>query len=292
MSNRNTAGTSFDPEQYKAMQRQTWDNVAQGWLRWWETFERGAQKISDRMVEMAEIKPGYNVLDLATGIGEPAITAAKHTKPSGRVLATDISAKMLEIARQRAALFGLQDIIEFKESDAEVLDLHDSAFDAVLSRWGLMFFPNLDATLEKVYKTLVPGRILSAAVWSVPSKVPLLDLPFSTVRRQINAAPPPKGIPGPFSLADENSLRHSFSQAGFTDVRSEKLTVTFSFSSAEDFTRFHQSITAPIHAMMSNQTGEKKKEIWNAVTDAVKQYARSDGRVDLENEVICVVGKR
>lgn len=252
MSKSNNASTSFDPERYKAVQRQTWDNVAKGWLTWWETLERGAQKISDRMVELAKIKPGYNVLDLATGIGEPAITAAKHVRPSGHVLATDISAQMLEIARQRAALFGLQDVIEFRESDAELLDLHDLAFDAVLSRWGLMFFPNLDATLKRVCQALVPGGILSAAVWSVPSKVPLLDLPFSTVRRQINAPSPPNGVPGPFSLADENSLKHSFSQAGFTDVRSEKLTVTFSFSSAEDFTRFHQSITAPIHAMISN----------------------------------------
>jgi enediyne biosynthesis protein CalE5 len=268
-----------------------WDNVAAGWQTWWQTIEQGAQRVSDKIVELAEIEPGDKVLDIAAGIGEPAITAARRVRPSGRVVATDISPQMLAIAKARAKMLGLDGVMEFKESDAEALDFPASTFNAVLSRWGLMFLPNLPAALVEIRKLLVPDGRLSAAVWSTPSKVPFLDLAFSTVRKQINAQAPPSGTPGPFALADAEALKRLFSQAGFGDIRVETLQITFGFDSPEGYTRFHQQITAPIQAMLSSQTEERKRQVWNSVTEAVWQYADSHGRVNMDNEVICIAGK-
>jgi len=282
---------SFNPEQFKAQQRQMWDNAAAGWRAWWENIERGAQKVSDKLVEMAEIKSGDMVLDIATGIGEPAVTAAKQVRPNGKVVATDISTQMIAIAKSRAKSLGLDTIIEFREGDAEKLDLPKSSFDAVLSRWGLMFLPNLPAALAHIRELLVPDGRLSAAVWSTPPKVPFLDLAFSTIRKQINAPPPLLGNMGPFSLADPELLKRSFTQAGFKDVQVESFPITFSFESAETYTKFQQAVTAPIQAMLANQTDEKKKQAWDAVTDAVSKYADSHGTVNIDNEVICIVGK-
>jgi ubiquinone/menaquinone biosynthesis C-methylase UbiE len=135
--------STFDPNQFKTDQRQGWNSVAQGWKEWWQPIERGSQKLSRRLVELAEIKPGQRVLDIATGIGEPAMTAAKVVGTGGRVLATDISEQMLAVAKQRSTSLGLRNIIEFRESDAENLDLLNSSFDAALCRWGLMLMPNL-----------------------------------------------------------------------------------------------------------------------------------------------------
>ena len=119
--------------------------VAEGWQKWWKTFEQDAQKVNERLVELAEIKQGDKVLDIATGIGEPAITAARKVGIKGHVVATDISPQMLKIAKQRAVYFGLQDIVEFKELDGERIDIdlqplleslqQSSSFNAVLCRW-------------------------------------------------------------------------------------------------------------------------------------------------------------
>jgi enediyne biosynthesis protein CalE5 len=79
MSSNNNSAQAFNSEDFKAQQRQMWDSVAAGWLAWWPTFERGAQKVSDKIVELAEIKPGDKVLDVATGIGEQAITGARKS---------------------------------------------------------------------------------------------------------------------------------------------------------------------------------------------------------------------
>src|ERR671918_2822412 len=135
----NNIGQSSNSDGFKAQQRQMWDNAAAGWQNWWKTIERGAQKVSDKIVELAEIKSGEKVLDIATGIGEPAITAARKVMPNGKVIAIDISPQMLEIAKTRAASLGLDGIMEFRESDGEKIDLPNQTarFDAVLSRFGL-----------------------------------------------------------------------------------------------------------------------------------------------------------
>ncbi|MGA7368441.1 MAG: class I SAM-dependent methyltransferase [Nitrososphaeraceae archaeon] len=94
--------STFDSEQYKASQRQGWDTVASGWQKWWKTTEAASEKVSKRLIELAAIKEGSRVLDVATGIGEPSITAAQQVGNSGHVLAIDISSQMLSIAKQRA----------------------------------------------------------------------------------------------------------------------------------------------------------------------------------------------
>ncbi len=289
----NNIRPDFNPNEFKVQQREMWDNAAAGWQTWWETIERGAQKVSNKLVELAEVQPGDKVLDVATGIGEPAVTAARRVKPNGKVLAIDISSQMLLIAKTRAKSLGLDDIIEFRESDGEKIDLPDSTakFDAILSRWGLMFFPNLSATLVKIREMLVTNGRLSAAVWSAPSKVPWLDLAFASVRKQINAPAPPPATPGPFALADIDALKQSFSQAGFKDIKINTFQITFEFDSPESYTKLHQQTATRIHAMLANQTEEVKKQTWNSITEAVWQYADSHGRVNLDNEVTCIVGK-
>ena len=142
---------SFDAAQYKAGQRQEWNAVADAWERWWETIERGSQPVSDRLVEMVGLGLGHRVVDVATGIGEPA----------GRVVATDQSPQMLAIARGRGEALGLQNM-EIQEMDAEGLDLPDSAFDAVLCRYGLMFLPDLGLALRNMLRLLVPGGRIAA----------------------------------------------------------------------------------------------------------------------------------
>jgi ubiquinone/menaquinone biosynthesis C-methylase UbiE len=118
-------------------------------------------------------------------MGEPAITAAKKVGANGYVMATDISAQMLSIAKQRSNSSGLENIIEFKEADAVTIDLPASSFNAVLCRWGLMIFPNLITTLVNMHKLLSSGRRIAAAVWSEPAKVPKLYTAINVVTREL-----------------------------------------------------------------------------------------------------------
>ena len=125
--------TTLDSKQYKEEERQNWDRVDNTLQKWWKTIERGAKKVSRRLINLGEIKPGSMVLDIATGIGEPAITARDQKVEV--VVATycpQIFHHLCCLLQNKSALsLGLQNIIEFKEGDIETIDLPSSAFDAV-----------------------------------------------------------------------------------------------------------------------------------------------------------------
>jgi SAM-dependent methyltransferase len=282
---------SFDPSQYKDGQRKEWDEAAAGWKKWWSAFERSMQPVSDRLVELAEIGQGQRVLDIATGIGEPAVTAARRVGPTGRVVATDLSHQMLEIAAERVAAAGFSNI-EFRESDAEALDLPENSFDAVLCRFGLMFLSDVDSALEKVLRLLVPGGRFAAAVWGPPEKVPMSSIPMGVIRHELQLPQPMPGTPGLFSLADAGRLEEKVEGAGFSKVRTERLAVTLEMASVEEFVRFRLDISAPIRAMVADQTPERQEEIRRAIAAAMRPYVAADGTVRVENEAILVVGQR
>lgn len=284
---------TIDPQKFKSLQRQGWDSAAEGWKKWWKTIEEGAQVVSDNLVELAQIQQGNKVLDVATGIGEPAVTAARKVRPSGRVTAIDISPQMLAIAKERAKENGLENTIEFREGDAESIAVPASAFDAVVSRFGLMFLPDLPKALRAMREALVPGGVMAAAVWSSPDKVPSFNLLSSVVMKEVGASPPPPGTPGPFSLADTSLLRDRFTEAGYQDVKIESGKMNFRLSSPEEFTAFCRDTTAPIKAMVATQPAARQQEIWNAVTEATRKHADpSTGAVNFANEVVYVAAKR
>ncbi len=108
-------------------------------------------------MELAHVVPGHKVLDVATGIGEPAMTAARRAGPSGRVVAIDQAPQMLDVARERMQAAGIG-TVEFVERDAEVVTLPLDSFDAVVCRWGIMFFHNPVSTLARLRNTLVRRR--------------------------------------------------------------------------------------------------------------------------------------
>jgi len=157
-----------------------------------------------------------------------------------------------------------------------------------------MFLPNLDRALSNMLGLLVPGGKLAAAVWSEPSKVPLISMPINIARQELQAPLLGQGIPGPFSLADIEALKKSLEKAGFVEIKSETITVVFEFNSAEEYTEFNQDIAAPVRIMLANETEDRKQEIWNAVTDQVKQrfVDKDTGRIKLANEAICIVGSK
>ncbi len=227
---------SADEKRYNNRQRQQWDRVAAGWKKWWRTIENGAQQVSDRLIGLAEVEPGQWVLDIATGIGEPALLAASRVGPAGRVVATDISTSMLDIARDRANISGFTNV-EFIEGDAERLAFPDSSFDAILCRWGLSSLANPSDTLARIRRMLTPNGSFATSVWEERSKLPLTSIATAIAQDMFTLPSPPPETALQSELT-EGGLERMMIHAGFTDVRAEKMTVTLEWPSAEAFTQY------------------------------------------------------
>jgi SAM-dependent methyltransferase len=280
----------MDTDQLKAEQRRNWGTVAAGWDKWWGTFERAAQPVSDRLVALADLQPGQNVLDIATGIGEPAVSAARAVGSRGRVVAIDLAPEMLAMARARASSLGLGNL-EFHQTDAESLGFAARTFDAALCRWGLMFLPNLNGTLQSARGLLRAGGRFATAAWGPAAKAPMISLSTTVLTERLPIEQPASPL-GPFRFAEPGTLAGALEAAGFTDVVCERFPIVFEFASPEAYTRFRRDITTMSAALSAQYPAERIAEAWQAVTEAARRYAGTDGRVRMDNEIVCAAGRR
>jgi SAM-dependent methyltransferase len=280
---------AMNPADFRAAQHKNWDSAAVGWKEWSEFNDRADRQISERLVELAGVRPGSRVLDVAAGYGEPALTAAKKAGPEGGVVATDISAEMLAFGRERAAAADL-DNVEFLESDASSLDFPPASFDAALSRWGIIFEPDAEAAAGRIRGFLSPGARIAIASWGEPDQVPFLSIPMRTTMERLGVPPPPAGTPGPLSRPTPAAIGALLEGGGFSEVAVEQDEVTYEFDSPEHFTAYVRAIAAPIRAMIERYAGEAQEEAWEAITQAAADAGGGSGRLSLSNVVLLASG--
>jgi ubiquinone/menaquinone biosynthesis C-methylase UbiE len=280
---------SINSADFRETQHKNWDAAAPGWMTWSDFNDRADRHISRRLVELSGVRAGGRVLDVAAGYGEPSLTAARVAGPDGRVVATDISADMLEFARQRAAGAGL-DNLDFVRSEASGLDFPEASFDAAVSRWGIIFEPDGEAAAERVRGFLKPGARFAISSWGEPDEVPFLSLPMRTMMKRFGVAPRPPGTPGPLSRPTADALGGLLEGGGFSDLNVERSEVVFEFDSPAHFTSYVRAIAAPIRAMIEQHAGGAQEEAWDAITQAASEFNGGDGPVSLSNVVLLAVG--
>lgn len=280
----------FDPVKYKNTTHDQWQAAAEAWYRWSLTLNQWLGKATDKMLEMAGITSGHRVLDIAAGAGEQSITTAKKVGPSGYVLATDISSNILEYAKQMAQQAGVNNI-ETKVMDGENLTLEDETFDAVISRVGLIYFPDQQKALKEMLRVIKPGGKVAAIVYSTPEKNKFFSVPVSIIRNRAKLPPPLSGQPGPFSLGAEGVVEKAFSQAGFKNVRSELVDSPLLLSSAKECVRFEKESFGALHQMMSSLSNSEKESVWDEIERELKKFESENDFVG-PCEMVVAVGEK
>jgi len=261
---------------------------------WRQGAARRAQILAiptERMLEQAALKPGLRVLDIAAGTGDQTVLAARVVGPSGSVLATDISASMLEAAAQAAREAGL-DNIETHVADASALDLPPDSFDAAISRFGLMFMPDLAAALSHVHVTLKPGARFAALVWSTEAKNPYIGLQLQIVREMGRMPSPPPSLARTVSLSEPGKLAEAFQAAGFSDVQVSSVPTPRNFESVEDaVTAMRQ--TSPAQGELGREMSDAERDYYAAELERrLTAYLQSDGKCILPGESLLAVGTK
>jgi SAM-dependent methyltransferase len=261
----------FDPIKYKNTTREQWQSAAAAWYQWSSTLNEWLGPATDRMLQMAGVSEGYKVLDIAAGAGEQSITAARKVGPEGFVLATDISPNILEYAKQMAEQAGFQNI-DTAVMDGENLTLEDESFNTVISRVGLIYFPDQQKALTEMLRVLKPGGKIAAIVYSTPDKNKFFSIPVSIIRIRAKLPPPLPGQPGPFSLGAEGVIEGAFTKAGFINVRSELVPSPLQLSSAKECVRFEKESFGALHQMMNSLSDEEKISVWEEIEQELQKF--------------------
>jgi ubiquinone/menaquinone biosynthesis C-methylase UbiE len=208
----------------REQQRQEWTAAAPGWRRRAaRTDQAGAplNPYSAVLLRLARISPGQRVLDLSCGLGEPALLIAERVDPGGSVLGLDITAAMVEGARQRAQQRGITNVV-FRGIPSE-LDLGEPAatYDAATCRNGLMYMPDPVAALAALRVTLKPGGRVAVSTLGPRDRCPFLTLPLTIMSRHTTLPTPDPSAPGPFALPSPDTLASVLTAAGYTQVETE-----------------------------------------------------------------------
>lgn len=285
-----TTTTQFDPVKYKNTTRDQWQAAAEAWYRWSSTLNQWLGKATDKLLAMANIAEGQQVLDVAAGAGEQSITVARKVGPTGLVLATDISSNILEFAQQMANQAGLKNI-RTEVMDGENLTLPDASFDAVISRVGLIYFPDQQRALTEMLRILKPGGKVAAIVYSTPDKNKFFSVPVSIIRNRAQLPPPLPGQPGPFSLGAEGVIEKVFTQAGMVNVQSALVDSPLRLPSAKECVRFEKESFGALHQMMSGLSEEEKDAVWQEIEQELQQFETPAGFVG-PCEMVVAVGEK
>ncbi|HET7841363.1 MAG TPA: class I SAM-dependent methyltransferase [Terriglobia bacterium] len=227
--------------------------------------------VTEALVDYAAPRPGMKILDLASGTGEPAITLAARIGASSHVTALDLSADLLAIAADRARQRGLQNITT-QQGDAQRLPFGDNQFDLATSRFGVMFFADVDRALRELHRVLKPGARACFVVWGPPEQ-PYFSTSYGTVHRHIGGPLlTPDGI-NPFRFARPGSLSEAFLKNGFTKVDEETRTVPWTWpGTAEEVWELEQAVGAAFQPMLKRVPAEKWPEIHGEVLAAIRKY--------------------
>ena len=275
--------------QIRDQQRQTWDKFSAGWKKWDDLVLKWISPVGEALIQGARLDATAQVLDIAAGTGEPGLTAASRI-PKGKVVITDLSDRMLAVAAENANQRGI-DNVETRQCDVSALPFSENSFDAVMCRFGFMFFPDIRTGLTEMVRVAKPGARLCAAVWGAPEKNPWATTIMQTIAANVDLPPVPPGAPGLFRCAAPGFMGDAYRQAGLDNIAEEEISGVVEFADPEQYWNFMTEIAAPVVAGLSQADEPARARIRQTVLD-LAQRAVSGGKVRFEWSALAISGNK
>jgi SAM-dependent methyltransferase len=269
---------AFDPGAYKHTTWEQWQAAAEPWHRWGPVLDAWLAEATDTMLDLAGVRAGDRVLDVAAGAGGQTLAAARLVGPEGSVLATDISENILAFAEANARDAGLANVTT-RVMDGERLDVPDGSFDAIISRVGFIYFPDRRAAFAGMRRALRAGGRLAGVVYSTPEANGFFSIPIAIIRRRAALPPPGPGQPGPFSLGAPGAIEAAYTDAGFHDVEVRRLAAPVRLESADAFVRFARESFGALHQMLAGLSEPEREDVWREIRAELARFETGEGFV-------------
>jgi SAM-dependent methyltransferase len=278
---------AVDRDEQRHTRLENWAAMASGWERTRTEREKIAAPVTEWLIRELAPKPGETMLELAAGQGDVGFEIAGVLGESGRLISSDFSPAMAEIAHRRSDELRLTNV-EHLILDAEQIELPDDSVDGVLCRWGYMLMPDPAAALAETRRVLRTGGRLAFSVWSSAARNPWISIAARILVAHGHMPPPEPGEPGMFVLGDEELLRPLVEKAGFANVRIEDVAVRSNYLSVEEYVRRSSEMGGMFSRAWAEAHEEEQERMKDELREAFAPLA-VDGGYELPGVSLCVV---
>jgi SAM-dependent methyltransferase len=283
--------SSVDHDNATAAMRAQWDQTALGWSNSRAVIRPWLHRATQAMLEMAGVRPGSHVLDVAAGAGDQTLDIAARVGPKGYVLATDLSPEILQFAAQQVAAAGHRNV-ETLVSDGQELQIEDTRFDAVVCRLGLMFFGDPLQGLREMARVLKPGGGVCTMVFGNPLANPCVTTLMRTALRHAGLPPRDPFQPGGLlSLGKPGLIDDLFNEAGFHEVATTRIAAPFNLPTVKDYMSFIRTSAGPIVQILNGLDAVKAEAAWADMEQDLRRYETATGWQG-PNELLLTAARR
>jgi len=252
-----------------------WSGSAPFWEKHREIIRQMFAPITQALIEDGQIGSQQVVLDVATGPGEPALSVAAAVGPEGKIFGIDPIPEMVAAARRAASLLGLNNV-QFDVAFADHLPFPADAFDAVISRFGVMFFPRPVDAVREMLRVLKPGRKLALAVWHFAERNPFHHSLAHVIDRFVDSPPPAPDELDAFRFAAPGKLGDVFSEAGAISLSERLLQFTIQASiSVENFWALRLEMSEKLRGKIALLSNDQKIEVKRQALESLRKYSRA-----------------
>jgi SAM-dependent methyltransferase len=282
--------TNNDAETFKSAIRSQWDQAAVGWNAHAANIRQWLGPATGAMLEMAGVRRGLRVLDVAAGAGDQTLDIAHRVGPEGFVLATDLSPAILALACANAQLAGLTQV-QTQVADGEHLRVGPASFDAAVCRLGLMFFPDPLQGLREMHGALKQGARACTMVFSQPERNPCITILMSTALKHAGLPPRDPFKPGGLlSLGKPGLMEDLFRAAGFSEVATTTIDAPFKLQSAKHYLEFIRSSASPVRQILDELDSAAAAAAWAEMAQRLALFDSANGW-EGPNELLLTVGR-
>jgi ubiquinone/menaquinone biosynthesis C-methylase UbiE len=276
-----------DVDDYRRASHEVWEAMAPGWERWRAQLADALTPVREWLIRELGPKPGETVLELGAGTGETGFAAAAILGDNGRLISTDFSPEMVEVARRRGNELALGNV-DYRVIDAERIELDTDSVDGALCQSAYMLAADPAAALAETRRVLRPGGRLALSVWGAPERNPWASIGGMILIERGHMPPPEPGAPGVFSMASEERTRALLDGAGFRSVRTAEVPVQFGFRSLEDYEQWIIEVGGPFAVLVRGLPEEEREVLRARLSEAFVPFA-TEGGYELPGAALCAV---